>query len=568
LKIKSNLAVLHSASLVVLAALIVGCAQQPAAAPSAPKTEAPAAAATQEPTSTPAPTAAPEQVQSGGTLTVGFTEEPETLNPYISQLVTASNVNSAILESLLSYNEHGEIVPQLAESYSISADGLTYTFKLRQGVQWHDGKPFTAADVVATWKIIMDEKFAAFLTLGWDKIASIDTPDDFTVVMKTTEKFAPFLAYVGAGSITPKHLIDKGVDAFKQEYGRHPIGTGPFRFVKWESAQYIDLEKNTAYWGKAAQLDKIRIKLIPDDNTLMVQLGTGEVQLAGVSPVQYEEAKQLPNSNVILSNSNSWNHLDLKMIDHLQDPKVRQALDFATPRQDIVDKILNGLGVVAVADQLPDTPYFNPNLAPRPYDLEKATALLAEAGFTKNADGILEKDGKPLAIEIWIISGGQQDKQKQQVIAASWRKLGVKVDEREEDIKSIFGPNGYQFTNAMTAGMYSWFNGNDPDDMFYWHSSQIPPDPTGSGGNVQAFFNKFNFQEEIDQLTEAGAEEVDPAKRKEIYYKVQEVLQREVPVIFLYWDKSITVVPKNLSNVKPNPFTYTFWNVTEWALLK
>ena len=210
----------------------------------------------------------------------------------------------------------------------------------------------------------------------------------------------------------------------------------------------------------------------------------------------------------------------------------------------------------------------NPNLTARPYDLDKAAALLDEAGFKKNAAGILEKDGKPLAIEIWIISGGQQDKQKQQVIAASWRKLGIKVDEREEDIKSIFGPNGYQFTQKMAAGMYSWFNGNDPDDMFYWHSSQIPKDPTGSGGNVQAYFNKFNFQDEIDKLTEAGAKEVDPIKRKEIYIKAQEFLQREVPVLFLYWDKSINVAPKNIVNFKPNPFTYTFWNVTEWAFQK
>lgn len=538
--------------------ILASCAVQPrAAAPSA-----------QLPTSTPAPTAAPDQVQAGGTLTVGFTEEPETLNPYISQLVTSSNVNSAILESLLTYSDKGEIGPKLAESYSISEDGLTYTFKLRKGVKWHDGQPFTAADVVASWKIIMDEKFAAFQTLGWDKITKIDTPDDFTVVMQTKEKFAPFLTYVGAGTITPKHLIDKGADTFKQEYGRNPIGTGPYKFIKWESAQYIDLEKNADYWGGAPKLDKIRIKLIPDDNTLMVQLGTGEVQMASVAPVHYVEAQKLPNSNVILNNSNSWNHLDLKMIDHLLDPKVRQALDFATPRQQIVDKILNGLGVVAVADQLPETPYFNPNLTARPYDLDKAAALLNEAGFKKNADGILEKDGKPLAIEIWIISGGQQDKQKQQVIAASWRKLGIKVDEREEDIKSIFGPNGYQFTQKMTAGMYSWFNGNDPDDMFYWHSSQIPKDPTGSGGNVQAYFNKFNFQDEIDKLTEAGAKEVDPIKRKEIYIKAQEVLQREVPVLFLYWDKSINVAPKNIVNFKPNPFTYTFWNVTEWAFQK
>ena len=565
--LKSNL---QWCCLLIASVLAASCAGPAVRAPAAAPAAAPAQAPAQAPTSTPAPTAAPEQVQTGGTLTVGFVEEPETLNPYISQLVTSSNVNSAILESLLAYNEKGELVPKLAESYSVSEDGLTYTFKLRKGVKWHDGKPFTSADVKASKEIIMNKEFAAFQILGWEKITDLQTPDDYTVIMKIDERYAPFLSYIAGGSslIAPKHLIDAGVDKFKQSFGRDPIGTGPYKFVKWESAQYIDLEKNADYWDGAPKLDKIRIKLIPDDNTLMVQLGTGEVQLSAVAPVHYEEAQKLANSATYLSNSNSWNHLDLKMIDHLLDPKVRQALDFATPRQQIVDKILKGLAVVAVADQMPETPYFNPNLSARPYDMDKAAALLDEAGFKKNADGILEKDGKPLAIEIWIISGGQQDKQKQQVIAASWRKLGIKADEREEDIKSIFGPNGYQFTKKMTAGMYSWFNSNDPDDMFYWHSSQIPKDPTGTGGNVPAFFNKYNFQDEIDKLTAAGAKEVDPAKRKEIYWQVQDVLQREAAVIFLYWDKSINVAPKNLVNYKPNPFTYTFWNVTDWAFQK
>jgi peptide/nickel transport system substrate-binding protein len=548
------------ASLVFAAALMVGCARQPAAAPSAPKA--------QESTSTPAPAAPASAIQTGGTLTIGVTEEPDTLNPYLTQLATTTEVLTAVMEGLLAYNDKGELVPKLAESYTISPDGLTYTFKLRQGVKWHDDKPFTSADVKASWEMIMNPDFAAWNTLGWEKIESLETPDDFTVVMKTAEKYAPFLAYVGAGTIVPKHKADEGWEKFKEGFNRSVIGTGPYKLVTWESGQYIEIAKNADYWGGAGNLDSIRFKIIPDSNTRMVQLGTGEVQVAGVSASQYEEAKKLPNSNVLLVNGNAWNHLDLKNVDFIMDTRVRQALDYATPRQQIVDSILSGLADVAVADIAPISPFFNPEVKARAYDLDKAAALMDEAGLKKNAAGFLEKDGKQFDIEFWIISGEQESKRVQQVIAASWRKLGVNVTEHEEDISSIFGPNGYQFNKKMTAGMYSWFNGNDPDDMFYWHSSQIPKEPTGSGGNTVGYFNQFSFQKEIDDLTAAAAQEVDPAKRKAIHFQIQALLQKEAPVIFLYWGKSISVAPKNLANFKPNPFNYMLWNVTEWGFTK
>ena len=428
-------------------------------------------------------------------MTIGAVEEPDTLNPYLTQTAIATEVLTAVMEGMLAYNDKGELVPQLAESYSISADGLTYTFKLRKGVKWHDGKPFTAADVKATWQIIINPDFAAWITLGWDKIKDIETPDDLTVVMKTTEKYAPFLTYVGTGFISPKHKIDAGWKAFKEGFSRNVIGTGSYKLVTWKSAQYIDLAKNADYWGGAPNLDSIRVKIIPDSNTRMVQLGTGEVQVvSSLASDQYEEAKKLPNSQVILNNGNSWNHLDLKNVDFIQDARVRQALDYATPRQQLVDNLLQGMGDVAVADVAPISPFFIPEVKARAYDLDKAAKLLEEAGLKKNTAGFLEKDGKQFDIEFWVIAGEQQSKRVQQVIATSWRKLGVNVSEHEEEIGSIFGPNGYQFNQKMTAGMYSWTNGNDPDDMFYWHSSQIPKTPTGSGGNTVGFFNLFSFQ--------------------------------------------------------------------------
>lgn len=514
-------------------------------------------------TSTPAAPAAPK---AGGAIIIGKVEEPETLNPYITQLVTSIDVLSGIMEGLMDFDANQILQPQLAESYTVSDDGLTYTFNLRRGVRWHDGQPFTAADVVATWKIIMDPDFAAFSQLGWDKITDIETPDEYTVVMKTAEKYAPFLTYVASSFISPKHWIDKGIDSFKQEFGRRPIGTGPFKLSRWETGQFIELAKFEDYWGGAPKLDKITIKIVPDDNTLMVQLTTGEVQLSdAVSAARIEEARRLPNSVVLTREGLEWTHMDLKNIGFLMDKRVRQALDYATPKQQIVDTLLGGLATIGIGDQAPGTPYFNPNIQPRPYDLAAAAKLLEEAGFKKNAQGILEKDGQPLVIEHWIVAGDQLTRQIQQVIAASWRQLGIDVQEREEDIKTIWGPNGYQFTQAMTAAMYSWTNSNDPDNMFYWHSSQIPSDPTGTGGNLPAYFNRYEQQAKFDELTAAGASEIDPEKRKQIYWQIQELLHEDVPVIFMYWPQRLYVAPKNLTGFNPNTYNFLLWDAERWA---
>ena len=572
---------IRTAHLSLAAPLLAACATQAPAAPAATTSEpvaaTPAAASptAQADAQTPAPaeaTAAPAAApaQAGGTLTIGVVEEPETLNPLITQLVTSFNILAGVIDGLLTFDTAQTLQPALAESYEVAADGLTYTFKLRQNVKWHDGPAFTSADVKATHDIIMNAEFGAYSQLGWENITDLQTPDEHTVIMKLEKPYAPFLSYVGFGSIVPKHWIDKGVDVFKNEYGRKPIGTGPFKVTKWESAQFVELDKNPDYWGtaqgRAPKLDKIVIKIVPDTNTLQIQLKTGEVQLTdAVPPRDLDAVKALPDVTVTLTDGTEWTHIDLKYIDFLMDKRVRQALDFATPKAEIVDKLLKGLATVAFGDQAPGTPYYNPNIQARPYDLDQAAKLLADAGFTKNAQGVLEKDGKPLEIEYWVPSGDDMVKQIQQVIAASWRKLGITVDAREEDINSIWGPNGYQFTQKMTAGQYSWTNGNDPDNVFYWNSSQIPKDPEGTGGNVIGYFNQFDFQKQIDDLTTAGAEAVDPEKRKQIYWQIQDLLNEEVPVIFLYWGKRIYTAPKNLTGFKPNTYNYLLWDAADWG---
>ena len=327
------------------------------------------------------------------------------------------------------YDSNQQIIPDLAESFEISTDGLIYTFKLRQGVTFHDGAAFTAKDVDATWKAIMNPDFTAYSQLGWDHIKTLDMPDDFTVVMNTTEAYAPFMAYISdpvSGAIISAAIFDKGPDYFRGDFGRAPIGTGPFKIDEWKAKEQIGLSRYDGYWGTKPKLDQIIYRINPDDNTQLVQLQTGEAQMAAssgsIGSSRLDEVLGYGTVDVYERPNMAWSHLDLKHVDFLRITKVRQALDYATPTQDIIDNIQKGRVVRAFADQAPITTVYATDITPRPYDLEKAKQLLTEAGLTQNGDGVWEgptptpsKDIDPntdrggptkeFKMEFWYISG-------------------------------------------------------------------------------------------------------------------------------------------------------------------
>lgn len=506
----------------------------------------------------------------GGNLVLGTTEEPDTLNPALTQLVTSTNVLSGIMEGLIDHDSKEHVIYRLAKSLNVSKDGLTYTWHLRPGVKFQNGAPFTAKDVVANYHMIMNPKFGAFSTDGWDKIKSIKTPNKYTVVMKTKETFAPFLVDVGGTFLAPAGELAKGIKHYQQVFGRHPIGTGPFTFSKWSSGQYIQLKANPHYWGGKPHLSGIQFKIIPNDNTEMIQLKTGDIQMTdSLLPNRYAQIKSMPNVKAVVRPSLSWYHLDLKNIGFLRDTKVRLALAYATPVQEIIDRLLHGLALPAPTDSPAGAFYTDPSIHLYPYDPAKAASLLKQAGFTKGSNGTLQKGGKPFTMEYWIPSGDQLNSSVMQVIAASWRKLGIQVTTHTQDIKTIFGANGYQFNKKMTAGGYSWFNTDDPDDRFYWNSADIPKSPTGTGGDVPEYFYKYPWQKKIDALTNQGAKTVDPTARKKIYSKIQHLLHQQEPLLFMYSIKLIFAAPKHMNGFDPSGYNSgQLWNAQTWQFTK
>jgi peptide/nickel transport system substrate-binding protein len=516
------------------------------------------------------PTVTAGAARSGGRLVAGTPREPDSLHPWQASTVAALDVLEGVMDGLLRYTAEGKLRPALAEGFSISDDGLTYTFALRQGVRFHNGEPFSGEDFIAAWELSRDREFTALSTLGWQKVESVDLPDDATLVVTTTEPYAPFLSTVATTYLCPRAALAEGTSSFLEVFSRAPIGTGPFRFAGWEPGDKVALERWDSYWGDAARLEGIDYRVLADVDAILAALAAGEIDLAGgagaIPPPRVDEATAIPDLTVFRHGTMNWQHIDLKQMAFLQETAVRQALDFATPRERIIEEILSRRAIPAFADQSPESWAYSETLQPRPFDPERAASLLDDAGLRPGEDGVRARDGKRFEIDLWGVQEDDQARAILEMIAAEWNAIGVSTLTQYAPPADLWGPLGYQFSDRMTGCLYTWTNANDPDDLFYWHSSQIPLSPGSSGGNLPAFFYPYAFQEEIDDLTVDAASTLDFAERQVIYGEIQELLLEEVPVLFLYWEEAFPAARSTVGGFWPSAWTPLLWNAADWYL--
>lgn len=499
------------------------------------------------------------------TFIYGGDFEPDTLNTLITQAPN-SQVIGAVFDSLLLVDPQGHLQPDLATSVDHSPDGRTWTFHLRHGVKWADGQPFTSADVVYNYQALFVRGHNIPSTLGWDQIDRYGAPDDYTFTCHLKRAFAPFLLYVGWTELLPKHIYDRpGVDFNKTPFNRTPFGTGPYRVSEWQAGDHITLVANPYSWRGQPFAKKIIYKIVPDRDTRLAQLQTGALDMAQVAQSQAAPGRAISGKHLVSWLSTCIFHIALKQWGFLREKAVRQALDYATPKEAIFKGISNGLGSIAYGDVLPLlADYYNPNVPKHPFTLATAAALLAKDGFAKGPDGVLRKGGQPLAIELWADTFGKNQQLTNDVLRQEWGRIGIEVTTHVASGDVIGGPNGPTFSKAMTGIAGADCTGPDPDDSFLWNSKWIPRSPSGAGANFNAYYHQFAFQKQIDALTNAGLTTVDPAKRRAIYVKEQVLLADEVPSIFLYWIPNLMVLPNDLQGFVPNSFSGPLWNVGTW----
>lgn len=549
-------------SALMLTIVLAACGASAPSAPAAQPTSAPAA----EPSSAPAaePTSAP--AAEGGArklLRIGYGGEIDTLNPLTSQFLI--DIHLTMIEGLIVSNDKNEYIPVLAKEIPTVENGgvvdlgggrSEMTWKLQEGVKWHDGVDFTGEDVCYTWSFITAEGSEVYNRDSYLPISACEVVDPLTVKMTWEE---PYAAYNGLfEAILPKHVME-GQDPKTGAFNRNPVGTGPFVFAEWQSGEYIRVTRNPNYWRGAQYpaIDEVVFTFIPDANTRVNALKAGEQDWGQIQPNQVREFENVAGYQPILVSQNSWVHFDFSVKTErgqrlFGDRRVRQAIFHAIDRQAIANDLMEGTVTVADTVIAPSSPYYNPDVPKYDYNLELAGQLLDEAGWVdSDGDGIRDKDGEKLSFTIMNRADRADRTTIAQFIQAQLKDVGVEV---QFDTQESAAWTGTWRTGAWEAVVGGWI---------------LPADPSFTGLFACDGANNMTglCSEELDALMKESDTKFSQAERKPLLDEAQALLAEEAFSLPLYYNVTPVVVSERLGNFKPSGTNLgSFWNVYEWTL--
>jgi peptide/nickel transport system substrate-binding protein len=508
-----------------------------------------------------------------GVLRFASINDPDTLSPLIGTYQVDVDLSIFWAGYLFNYSDTDQLVPELATELptlangGISKDGLTITYHLRKGVQWQDGAPFSADDVVFTWHAVMNPNNNVQTRTGYDDIASIDEPDPATVVVHLKHTFAPFVDtfFTMSGTpypVYPKHLLAKYHDLNRIPYNSKPVGTGPFIVQEWHRGQTLRMVANPHYWRGAPKLKEVQYRAIPDENTLTTSMRTHEIDLwYNASAANYPVASKIDGSHPVLTPFTAYSMLALNT-QHpvMSDPAVRRAIAFATDRKRIIDTITYGVNVLGEGDQPAFSWAHDPSLKPIPFDPAQARAILDAAGWHAGPDGIRTKNGQRLHVSLATATGQTLGNRTAVFLQAAWKDVGIEVEVRPYATAILFA--NYAAGGILQAGKYdvgflSWINGVDPDDSTTVTCAAIPP----NGQNITRYCDR-----RIDAQERIALTSYDQAVRKAAYGQVQEILVDQVPFLTLYFQRRFDVASDDLKGYKPAHAVSTFWNTWEYEI--
>ncbi|MGL5414412.1 MAG: ABC transporter substrate-binding protein [Clostridium sp.] len=459
-------------------------------------------------------------------------------------------INTLIFDGLTDRDKDNKVIPGLAESWTWNEKTLTYKFKLRENIKWHDGEKFTADDVKFTYDVIQDPKNNSEILSNYEEIKEVKVIDEYNVEFVLSEPNVAILDYLTVG-IIPEHIL-KGQNIAEHEYNKKPIGTGPYKLEKWDTGQSITLVENKEYYKVDPNIEKVVFKIVPDSKAKVMQLQSGEVDLAQVTPKDIEVFKGKDEFSVkeivtadyrgILYNFNGGFFKDNK--------ELPQALSYGVDRQGILDSVLLGKGEVAYSP-IQRGPYNNEKMDKLEYNPEKAKEEIEKLGWKLGSDKIYEKDRKKLEFEIVCGQGDQVRIDMANIAAQNFKEIGVsaKVQINAE----------IDWKNQDTY-LIGWGSPFDPDDHTYKVFG------TDKNSNFSGYSNK-----EVDKLLKEARSIEDPGKRKELYDKFQVEMAKDVPYTFMAYIDAVFVADKNIEGIsETTPLGHhgagLLWNVEEWKI--
>jgi peptide/nickel transport system substrate-binding protein len=495
------------------------------------------------------------------TLRIGDNLDFSSLNPHLATATSLGNLSNLTMAYLVRYDAHNRPMPELATEVPtqanglISKDGLRITWHLRRGVKWSDGAPFDADDVVWTTNAVNNPANNEIGRDGWNQIAKIDEPDKYTVVyhLKAPNSgFIPtFFGSAGANPcILPKHLLAKLPNFNNADYNSKPVGIGPFRYVRWLRGDRVELERNPYYWRGRAKLDKIVYRIIPDRNTLVTQLRTGEIDLwPYVGPGYYDRIKDIPTATAFRAPGYYYEHLDFNTTHPAtRDAAVRRALEYATDRAAIRAKVNHGTGVLSQSQLTPASP-MHTDRPPLPFDLAKANQMLDAAGWKRGPDGIRAKNGVRLSF-VWGTSTGNPDRDQQiELIRQNWQQAGAQITVQRYQSALFFAPveqGGPMYSGKWDVTAFAWGMTPDADYTPQNNCDGIPP----NGQNVTRLCDP-----RLNALLHQEKAAYDEPDRKRVIAKLDDRIDALVPYFVLFIQDDIHGYNTDLTGWHPNTVT-------------
>jgi peptide/nickel transport system substrate-binding protein len=501
-------------------------------------------------------------------LRVAYEREIDVLNPFTSQNLV--DIQFSMMEGLVTTDENNTYIPVLAteiptlENGGIVENGdgtLDMTWRLHDGVRWHDDEPLTSADVCFTWRFVTSPGSQTYNRDQYLGIVDCLMPDERTVVFRWDGVYGYYAGLFEA--VLPAHVFgdmttDEIVNHTPFNRGEAFIGTGPFRFVEWRSGEYIRVERNEDYWRGEGRgnIDEIVWSFVPDNNTRLNAMKAGQHHWTRIVPVQVKEVEGQPGYRVHLVSSNSFLHLDLSLNTEnaralFSDPRVREAMFMAIDRQAIADQLMEGTVRLADSPINPTSPYHNPSVPSPTYDPAAGARMLEEAGWMPGADGIRQKDGRRLSFTLINRAGTQDRIAVAQVIQAQLKQVGVEV---------------VMETLESAAWTQRWRSGNWEGIISAWF---LPADPSITNlYGCEGHNNMTGFCDPaLDEMMEASDRTLDPAERKRLLDAAQVAVAEEARYLPLYYNTVPEMVSSRIGNYRGSGTNFgSFWNLWEWTL--
>ena len=478
------------------------------------------------------------EVVAGGDLIILENSDAKSMDPHGSNDVPSSNVQSSIFETLVIRDAKGELAPGLAESWK-QVDELTWEFKLRTGVKFHDGEEFNAEAVKKSFERILDPEVASPRLFLYEMVTEIKVVDANTVQFVTEYPFSPLLAHLthNGGSIISPKAIDEDYAAITADssgetksgsvIGIAPVGTGPFKFDSWTPGDQIKLVRNEDYWGTVASIDSVTFRVIPESSVRVAELQSGNAHIiSGVEPNQVANVNSFPNASVLETATSSLTYIGFNTNkEPFNNPKVRQAISKAINREELIEGIYDGFGIPAISPLSPGIFGYTEDVTSMAYNLEEAKALLAEAGYADGFKTTIWTNDNPVRQDVAIVlqQGLKEIGIELEIQVLEWGAYLEKTAAGEHDMFILGWSNG---TGDADYGLYALF-----------HSSQH-----GDPGN-----RSFYTSTKVDQLLESGRREADQAKRLSIYKEAIQVISEDSPMAFVLHPSSLIGVAKDVT---------------------